>query len=124
MKTIMKMNYLVDNWTMLHEGQGDNMTSNEIYTGKVAMGQVTQHKYLGHFISSAQNNMAHLEKMKTKAFRIKNKIFNLLETMALGRYYFECAVMLMTCLLRSSILYSIETCFNMTEKELRFLEKN
>ena len=72
MKTIMKMNYLVDNWTMLHEGQGDNMTSNEIYTGKVAMGQVTQHKYLGHFISSAQNNMAHLEKMKTKAFRIKN----------------------------------------------------
>ena len=111
----------VDKWTMTYQGRGETETLTETYDGKVVMEPVTAHKYLGHYISSAQNNMAHLEKMKIKAVGIKNNILSMLDNMFLGRYYFECGVILMTSLLRSSILYSIETCFNLTEKEPRFV---
>ena len=41
----------------------------------------------------------------------------------LMRYYFECAMVLMNSMLRSSILYAAETYHNLKEKELREIER-
>ena len=67
--------------------------------------------------------MLHIQAMENKSHGIKKKIFDTLETLKLGRYYYECAIILFHSMLRSSILYSIETYFNMNEKEIRAIER-
>ena len=79
--------------------------------------------YLGHIISNENNNETHILEIQKKSIRITNKIFNLLNSIYLGKYYFECAMILINCMLRNSILYSIETCYNLTENEVRKIEK-
>ena len=41
----------------------------------------------------------------------------------LGPYTFEAAIIYIKSLLRTSLLYGAETLFNLTEKELRAIEK-
>ena len=38
-------------------------------------------------------------------------------------YYFECAVIFMNCMLRSSILYAAETYYDLKENQLREIER-
>ena len=47
----------------------------------------------------------------------------MLDTLQLGRYYFECGIVFLRSLLRSSIIYSAETYYNLTEAEVREMEK-
>ena len=65
--------------------------------------------------------MANIEEIKTKSIRIRNKIFSLLESLNLGRFYFECAIIFMKSMMRIS--YSAEAYYNLTEVELREIEK-
>ena len=67
--------------------------------------------------------MVNIKHMKTKAVGIIRQIFNRLESLNLQRYYFECAIIFMNCMLRSSILYAAETYYNLSEKELREIER-
>ena len=114
---------VVDKWDKTYRKQEHENILTECYEGKVAMEQVKHHKYLGQSISHTNDNKAHIKTIQNKAIGTKRKLFNILESLKLGRYYFECAVILFRCLLRSSILYSAETFFNVTEKELRDIEK-
>ena len=50
-------------------------------------------------------------------------MFGYLETFKLGRYYFECGIILLKSLLRTSLLYSAECYYNLKETEVRVLEK-
>ena len=50
-------------------------------------------------------------------------IMNKLERLKLRQYYFECAVLFMNVILRGSILYASETYFNLTENQLRNIER-
>ena len=84
---------------------------------------VDRYKYLGHWISNHKNNMVNINHMKNKSIGIKKKIFQYLDSLTLGKYYFECAILFMNCLLRRSILYSAETYYNLKEDELREIEK-
>ena len=95
----------------------------ETYKGKVAMEHVNQYKYLGQMISNSKDNKAHISYMKNKSISIKKRIFSYLKDLKLGKYYFECGVFLMKCLLRRSILYSAETLYNIHECEIREIEK-
>ena len=95
----------------------------ESYGGKTQLEYTASYKYLGHMISIQNNNMAHINMMVERSQFIKCKIFNYLNKMQLGKYFFEVAIILFKCLLRPSILYSIETCYNLTEKEIRKIEQ-
>ena len=67
--------------------------------------------------------MVNIRHMKTKSVGIIRQIFSRLESLNLGNYYFECAIIFMNCMLRSSILYAAETYYNLIEKELREIER-
>ena len=100
-----------------------NVLLREKYEGKVSMEEVNYVKNLGHYISNQNNNMIHINQMRIKAINIKQKIFHYLQNLQVGKYYFECGVILMKSLLRTSILYSAETFYNLNEKEIRELEQ-
>ena len=87
------------------------------------MEHVQEYKYLGHWISSRKDNTIHISKMRNKSIGIIKKIFSAMESFKLGKYYFECGIILKNSLLRRSILYSSETCYNLKEEELREYEK-
>jgi hypothetical protein len=61
--------------------------------------------------------------MRNKSTWIIRKIFNRLECMNLKQYYFECALIFLNIMLRSSILYASETYYNLKETEVRQLER-
>ena len=117
-------NFYVDKWKVIHrennEGGNDLV---ETFEGKIKMEKVDEKKYLGHILSNRNNNMANINYIKIKSRIITSKIFNMLDTLQLGRYYFECGIVFLRSLLRSSIIYSAETYYNLTEAEVREMEK-
>ena len=113
----------VDSWKCEYSQQGEDVIMHEYYQGKINMGAVNKHKYLGHYISNSPNNMAHLQETKKKYFGLKQKTMNILKDLNCGKYFFECGILFLKTILRPSLLYSLETCHNMTENELRFVEK-
>ena len=116
--------FYVDKWKVTHKNKSDGGNYLvETFEGKVLVERVDQKKYLGQIISNKNNNMANICDIKIKSDIISKKIFNMLDTLRLGRYYFECGIIFLKSLLRSSIVYSAETYYNLTEAELRELEK-
>jgi hypothetical protein len=67
--------------------------------------------------------MVNINHMKKKSRGIIRKIFSKLESLHLKQYYFECAIVFMNTMLRSSILYACETYYNLKECEIRQLER-
>ena len=84
---------------------------------------MSKHKYLGHFISNSANNMAHLIETKKKYIGLKQKEINIFKDLKCGKYFFECGILFLKTIIRPSLLYSLETCFNFIENELRYIEK-
>ena len=46
-----------------------------------------------------------------------------MNSLTLKHYYFECALVMMNAMLRSSILYACETYYDLKEQEIRNLER-
>ena len=110
-KLVLESDLHVDSWSVSYQ---DNEETGDIdlietFHGPVVMEKTTSQKYLGFVLSSTGDNMENIKHMKTKAVGIIRQIFNRLESLNLQRYYFECAIILMNCMLRSSILYAAET---------------
>ena len=80
----------------------------ESYSGPVPIDSADEYKYLGFVISSKGENMANIRQLKNKSIAIIRKIMNRLYSLHLRNYYFECAIILMNCMLRGSILYTSE----------------
>ena len=116
---------IVDSWTVRYEDniQTGDMDLVETFNGQVVMENTTSQKYLGFVLSSTGDNMVNIRSMKIKSIGIIRQIFNRLESLHLQKYYFECAVIFMNCMLRSSILYAAETYYDLKEKELREIEQ-
>ena len=115
----------VDNWKVVHKenpltGEQDLF---ETYEGLVEMDKTDEQKYLGFVISSKGNNLVNIKEMKRKSIWIINKIFSKLDSLTLKKYYFECGVIFLNIMLRSSILYASECYYNLKETELRQLER-
>ena len=115
----------VDSWSVSYH---DNVETGDLdlietFNGPVVMEKTTSQKYLGFVLSSTGDNMVNIKHIKTKAVGKIRQIFNRLESLNLQRYYFECAIIFMNCMLRSSILYAAETYYNLSEKELREIER-
>ena len=82
-----------------------------------------EQRYLGFIISSIGDNMPNIKQMKNKSIGITKQIFNRLESLHLQKYYFECGLIFMNCMLRSSILYAADTYYDLKENELRAIER-
>jgi hypothetical protein len=113
----------VDKWTVEHIE--DKMTGDTelVETGKVEIGQVDEQKYLGFIISNSGNNMANIRGVRNKSIGTIRKIFTKINGLNLQKYYFECGMIFLNVMLRSSILYACETYYNLKENEIRFLER-
>ena len=117
--------FFVDQWKIEHKE--DNMTGKshieEIYMGKVEIGQCDEQKYLGFIISNSDDNMANIKNIRNRSFGTIRTIFEKLNKLNLRKYYFECGMVFLNAMLRSSILYGSETYYNLKEGELRVLER-
>ena len=119
-------NYLsVDTWKVKHEYSEDEkeVRMKDCYEGPMEMEKVSEFKYLGFIISNHGNNMANIQNIKNKSIGTIKKILNQLESLNLKTYHFECGIIFMNVLLRSSILYASETYYNLTELEMRQIER-
>ena len=124
-KAVISNALVVDNWKVQYvpdDKTGEPKLS-EWYDGKIEIDQVPKQKYLGFVISNQGNNMANIQELKNKSIGIIRKIMEKLNSLKLKKYYFECALIFMNVILRGSILYAAETYYNLTEKELRIIER-
>ena len=67
--------------------------------------------------------MENIRAVKRRSIGIIRKIFSKLESLNLQKYYFECAMIFMNVMLRSSILWGSESYYNLKEQEIRQLER-
>ena len=115
----------VDGWK---EDYIENIETGEInlmdsYIGQVPIEDVKDQKYLGFVISSIGNNMVNIWSMEKKSYGVIRTIMNKLESLKLKQYYFECVIIFMNLILRGSILYAGECYYNLTEIQLRSIER-
>ena len=87
------------------------------------MEQCNEQKYLGFVISNSDNNMANINNFRKKSFGTIRTILDKLKALNLRKYYFECGILFLNLMLRSSILYGSESYYNLKENELRALER-
>ena len=120
-QTVLNTPLTVDNWQVkyipnLMTGESD---LTEWHEGQVEMGQTNSHKYLGFFLSNTGDNLVHIKEMKKRSIWIIRKIFTRLDNLHLKKYHFECGIIFLNVMLRSSILYACETYYNLTESHIR-----
>ena len=115
----------VDKWKVQHIENHKTRNSDliETYEGRVEIEKTEKQKYLGFVLSSTGNNMVNITAMKYKSIWIIRKIFSKLDSLHLKKYYFECGIIFLNVMLRSSILYACETYYNLKETEVRQLER-
>lgn len=115
----------VDGWKESYVENGDTGEVDlvESYIGEVEIEEVTEQRYLGFVISASGNNLCNIKAMENKSIGLIRTIMNKLECLKLRQYYFECAIILMKTILRSSILYAGECYYNLTETQLRSIER-
>jgi hypothetical protein len=95
----------------------------ETFKGLVSIDKTDNQKYLGFTISSKGDNMVNINVIKNKSIWIIRKIFTQLESLNLKKYYFECALIFLNVMLRSSSLYACESYYNLKETEIRQIER-
>ena len=91
--------------------------------GEVFMEKTSEYKYLGFIISEKGDNMKNINAMRKKSIGIIKMIEHKLDSLKLKQYYFEIAMVFFNVILRGSILYASETYYNLTEKQLRIIER-
>ena len=116
---------LVDGWK---ETFVDNIETGECdlvdeYIGEIPIEETEEQKYLGFILSSKGDNMANINAIKKKSIGVIRTIMNKLDSLKLRQYYFECSIIFMNVILRGSILYASETYYNLTEMQLRKVER-
>ena len=115
----------VDNWNIKHV---ENKNTGELelveeYEGRILIEETEKQKYLGFILSCKGDNMINIKNLKNKSIGIIRKLFNKLESLKLRKYYFECALIFLNVMLRSSILYASETYYGLTEQQIRQIER-
>ena len=124
-KNVINSNLMFDKWELnysenINSGEAE---TNEIYLGLTEIEKTNEQKYLGFILSNTDNNMAHINYLKKKSHGTIRTTLNRLNSMNLGIYYFECALILMNVMVRSSLLYACDTYYNLKETEVRQIER-
>ena len=108
----------VDTWKIEHAENGD---IDEYYTGKEKVEETDYLTYLGHIISKKGGNMLNIINKRNRAIGTEKLILKLIKN--LGPYTFKGALIYIQSLIRTSILYSAETMYSLSESELRAIER-
>ena len=122
---VVNTNLKVDKWIVkykenVHTGEAD---LEEFYCGLTDIEQTDEQKYLGFILSNTGNNMANIREMKKKSYGVIRSTLNKLNSLNLKQYYFECALVLMNAMVRSSLLYAADMYYDLKESELRQIER-
>ena len=123
--SVMDGQLFVDKWDVVFE---DNLETGveeliETHAGQTPIGNTQEQKYLGFVLSGTGDNMANIRAIKNKSIGIIRKIMNKLNCLNLLDYYFECALIFLKVMLRASILYACEAYYNLTEVQIRQIER-
>ena len=109
---------MVDTWESSHTKDGRLL---ETFGGKKPIENKDVLTYLGMEISKDGRNMNTIVQKRNKQNGKKKMISNILKP--LGQYTFECGMILLNSLIRSSVLYGTEAMYNVTENEIREIER-
>ena len=114
----------VDKWTEeeMKEEKRKESAIKDTFVGREEMEEKEEEKYLGDMISTDGRNMKNIKARIARGKGIVARIFNILESVPLGKHYFEVGMILRDTLLISSMLYNAEAWYNMTKAELDLLE--
>ena len=124
-QTFLDIELAVDKWNVVYREDAKTGEEEliETFQGQIPIGKTQEQKYLGFVISASGNNMANISAIKKKSIGIIRKIINKLDSLNLRNYYFECSIIFMNVMLRASILYACECYYNLTEAQLRQIER-
>ena len=100
------------------------LSQNEYFEGYEQMGEKKEQMYLGDIISEDGKHTKNVKSRNNKGLGIITQIMEILQTVVFGKFYFEVALILRSSLLLSSILLNSEAWVNLSETEIRSLEKN
>ena len=81
-----------------------------------------EERYLGDLITSDGKNTKNVQARKSKGVGIVDKIFNHLNNVFFGPFYFQAALLLRTSLLLSSVLVNSESWYNLSSTDIQQLE--
>ena len=114
----------IDKWT---EQVRFNNDKNEfeiidLFEGEEYMEEKEEEKYLGVLLSHDGRNMKNIKAKVARGTGIVKRIITILDTIPLGKHYFEVGMLLRDSLLLSSILYNAEAWYNLTNAELNLIE--
>ena len=123
--TVINSNLMVDNWSVqyIENKQTGEDDLKETYCGLTKIKKTNEQKYLGFVLSSTGDNMANIRVIKKKSIGIVKSTLNKLNSLNLKRYYFECSVILLNAMVRSSILYGSDMYYDLKETEVRQIER-
>ena len=88
------------------------------------MSEKDEQLYLGDVISSDGKHGKNVKARKNKCLGVMDQIIQILETVFLGKYHFEVAMVLRSSLFLSSILLNSEAWVNLTDQNIRSLEQS
>ena len=96
--TVINSNIMVDKWSVSYT---ENVTTGkddlkEIYCGMTEVEKTDNQTYLGFVLSNKGDNMVNIREMKNKSIGVVKTTLNKLNSLNLKRYYFECAVILLS----------------------------
>ena len=87
------------------------------------IGKISEQKYLGFILSAEGDNIANISSVKKRSIGTISKLLTKLNSLNLLKYYFECSMIFLNVMLQPSILYACETYYNLTEFQIRQLER-
>ena len=79
--------------------------------------------YLGDVTSSDGKHTTNVQARKNKGLGVITQITQILDTVIFGKYYFEVAMVLRSSLLLSSLLLNSEAWVNLSDSDIRALER-
>ena len=95
----------------------------DMFTGDSDISETNEDKYLGDIISRNTKNVRNIADRKNTSIVISRKIMSSLHDIWFGKYHYEVAILLRNSLLINSLLTNSEAWHNLTESDLRSLEK-
>ena len=123
-KTLCK-DVFVGGWKVetLRDTVTGKVSEKETFESDVKMSVEKEQKYLGDIVSVDGKHSKNVEARRNKGLGIINQIMQILETVFFGKYLFEAALVLRSSLFLSSILLNSEAWVNVSDKEIRALER-
>ena len=95
----------------------------DVYSGEHTLDNVNDERYLGDIICKNNKNDKNVSTRVAKGIGIIKQIESILSDICFGKHYFKVAKLLRQALFLNSILLNVEVWYNVTQDNLKELEK-